>query len=214
VHRLWETLSEEEKDPYKDFHDTQIRNKGLQAPLIDICASLEVRKIPIVHYRFPICCEQGDGYHVSNPNSFQEQCKRLHECTYLESRDSAAFTISQVFGRNITMTARGSQGQKLVRAHVLMCYVPSCQYHAITPGKSLTKHWGNTHNGESQTGSHGWAIIIAHIRTHTEWDATTHDLLDSIGCTCVWRIGVRSGRASEIAVVLRPLLEPRLKVMD
>jgi hypothetical protein len=49
VDRIWDALTDQELNAYKDWHDVRIRDKGLQAIVIDSISSLDARKIPIKH---------------------------------------------------------------------------------------------------------------------------------------------------------------------
>lgn len=131
----WLTMRETEKKQYADWHTTNIQDKGLKAPLIDLVSSLKAKKIPIKHFGRPRCRDNGDDYHASSPKSFQDHCKRLHQCSYQEARDSTVLIMDEITHCEIALKAFwGSGEQRLMRFVMPMCSMPYCAHHAIPSG--------------------------------------------------------------------------------
>jgi hypothetical protein len=178
MNHLWESMSKDQKDMYDQWHATNIKEKGLKATVIDLISSLEARRIPIKHCGCHICRENGDDYHASSPKTFQNHCKRLHGCSYLEARDATVFTLNQVTGNEIVMKAYwGSGEQRLMRWIMPICYMPFCPHAGIKSGASLSKHMHDNHPAEHATDLGFWGVMIAWIKCFPNRDATIEDLL-------------------------------------
>jgi hypothetical protein len=219
---LWESMTTDQKAMYEQWHATNIKEPGLKTKLIDIIASLEARKIPIKHFGCPICRENGDDYHASSPKTFQNHCKRLHGCSYLEARDATVFTLNQITGNEIVMkTFWGSGEQRLMRWVIPICYMPMCPHSGINNGTSLTKHMHDHHPATHVADLGFWGVMTAWIKTIMVADATIEHLLgkhtvhvcsgEQCGFGAVTSHGVKnhlhvhkSGRATAIKAELRP----------
>jgi hypothetical protein len=225
---LWDTMTDSEKLEYGNWYTMNIQGKGLGASLLDIISSPEARKIPITYFGCPKCREDHENFHASSPKSFQDHCKRLHNCTYQEARDPTVFIMNQVTHNEIEMRAFwGSGEQRLMRFLMPMCYMPNCPHHAILPGTSFSKHMTDFHLTEIADKLGFLYLILAHIRAFPLRKATVEDLLgkhaihvctgEQCGFGSVTKIGVKrhlvthKGRASEIPAELRPVINPGAK---
>jgi hypothetical protein len=196
ISETWNLLSEEDKTAYNKWHTEHIPALGLKAKLIGIIASPEAKKILLRHMSCPICQGEGIPFHGSSQKTFQEHCRRKNNVEFTRSVDPLILNLSHIIGKDIGMKiCSASGGEKLLGMPVPVCYHPGCVV-ATTDSRTVKHHMELDH----RTGSPELVmrdLLIAHIRSKTESDATIEDLLgrhDVFTCSaCPYTSEVKGG---------------------
>jgi hypothetical protein len=111
---MWDLMSDEAKATYADWYTENIRDKGMDAALIDILVFPECLKIPIRCTGCQICQESCIPCNGSSPRVFQDPCKRQHQAEFMYSIYQVVLTCSQILKGHIVMETHGFETPDLL----------------------------------------------------------------------------------------------------
>jgi hypothetical protein len=179
----WARATEEKKQTWRVMKQEKFTRNPLNARLVEVLASFEVRWLPLEMDTCPVCREQGKTVHCRQGDDFKEHMKDCHETGWRNVKDEWCTMFSKAMV--VTIARKGAPlrqgvGDIELSNCFLACPHPKCKWNH-NHGLDHHKHYTKAHENKGpEIGI--WETFVLMLRKNP--GATVGEFLGKTGGIC------------------------------